>query len=106
LIGREADVVLSGTQLPGTVAVFHGVLRQAHDIAHPAFRQVRGGESLMVTVGEGDDAGFIIIDQAHFDEARWFDHENEDEPEPSLVIYTHTGVVMQIDPNVALHADD
>jgi hypothetical protein len=96
LIGRRVSVDVYPPQergQPGAVAGFVGELRQATDMQHPDDAAAR--EALLLQVGEGAEASYMLIEQEHFVAGAWRVAGQE---EPVLLIDLG-GVRFVLDPN-------
>jgi hypothetical protein len=98
LIGRRVSVDVYPSHAgggPGAVAGFVGVLRQATDMQHPDDATAR--EALLLQVGEGADASYMLLEQEHFAAGTWLPTVGgQDEPTLLIVI---GGVRLVLDPN-------
>jgi hypothetical protein len=98
LIGRRVSVNVYPPQesgRPGAVAGFVGELRQATDMQHPDDAAAR--EALLLQVGEGAEASYMLIEQEHFVAGAWRATGGGQE-EPALLIDVG-GVRFVLDPN-------
>jgi hypothetical protein len=98
LIGRRVSVDVYPSQeprRPGAVAGFVGELRQATDMQHPDDATAR--EALLLQVGEGADASYMLIEQEHFVAGTWRPTVTGQD-EPALLIDVG-GVRFVLDPN-------
>jgi hypothetical protein len=98
LIGRRVSVDVYPSHEgagPGAVAGFVGVLRQATDMQHPD--DAAAPEALLLQVGEGADASYLLLEQERFAAAIWRPPA-EGQDEAALVIDVG-GVRLVLDPN-------
>ena len=98
LIGRRVSVDVYPLQeggRPGPVAGFVGVLRQATDMQHPDDAAAR--EALLLQVGEGADASYMLLEQERFAAGTWRPAVGGQD-EPALLIDVG-GVRLVLDPN-------
>ena len=98
LIGRRVSVDVHPSHergRPGAVAGFVGELRQATDMQHPDDAAAR--EALLLQVGEGADASYMLIEQEHFAAGAWQPTPGGQD-EPALLIDVG-GVRFVLDPN-------
>jgi hypothetical protein len=97
LIGRRVSVDVYPSHEgggPGAVAGFVGVLRQATDMQHPDDAAAR--EALLLQVGEGADASYMLLEQEHFAAGAWRPVGGQDEP---ALLIDVGGVRLVLDPN-------
>jgi hypothetical protein len=98
LIGRRVSVDVYPSQeraRPEAAAGFVGELRQATDMQHPDDPAAR--EALLLQVGEGADASYMLIEQEHFVTGMWQPTVGGQD-EPALLIDVG-GVRLVLDPN-------
>ena len=98
LIGRRVSVDVYPPPergRPGAVAGFVGELRHATDMQHPD--DVAAREALLLQVGEGAEASYMLVEQEHFVAGAWLPDAGGQE-EPALLIDVG-GVRFVLDPN-------
>jgi hypothetical protein len=95
LIGRRVSVDVYPSREGGAVAGFVGVLRQATDMQHPD--DAAAPEALLLQVGEGADASYMLLEQEHFAAGAWRPAA-AGQDEPALLIDAG-GVRLVLDPN-------